>query len=92
MKKYRVTEKHEFIKEDTILERDLIGAVLKKWDHYFSRYEKDTWLEDGWIEEIQEPEFTKEDMIDFYKFAINEKYDFLIDIFENWLKRRNGTK
>lgn len=77
MKKYKVTEKHELLKENVILEFSLSKYINSAvWAHEFSEDEITSWLESGWIEEIQEPEFTRNDMIDFLNyFVVNDNHN-----------------
>lgn len=81
MKKYIVTEKHPVFKEGCIIKKsgtietdkghctcttyNLIcnGVFI---DHILDLPIAEN-IEDGWIEEIQKPEFTKDDMIEFAK-------------------------
>lgn len=73
MKKYRVTKEHAILKKDLFLSNYKKG--LTDW-FYSLPYGHDTivsfgsneisrWLKLGWIEEIQEPEFTRNQLIDF---------------------------
>ena len=71
MKKYRVTEKHKLLKDNIILEHGIITGTYfsSVWAHEFSNDEIKDWIENGWVEEIQEKEFTKDDMIKFANWA-----------------------
>ncbi len=82
MKKYRVTEQHEYLKEGLILSnytddpyyyspRSNYGV------HECTQTEITKLLESGWIEKIQEPEFTKSDMIIFGTQCYNKRPDFI---------------
>jgi len=80
-KKYRVTEKHPGLKIDcTIseLKYDTIGGFRvilyeDKYMAYIPLSEFEYQIKDGWIEEIQEKEFTKDDVIDIL-IKYNEGY------------------
>ena len=89
MKKYRVTEKHSHFKEN--LEIHFRGTVyfLSVVDYYtFSLEELKEWIESVWIEEIQEPEFTKQDMIEFAEYYdYKNPYD-AYNILNGWLKKK----
>jgi hypothetical protein len=68
MEKYRVTSKHPFLKEGTEISYDEEGNY--HYINYFGTQQHEVKalglaLVKEWIEEIQEPEFTKQDMIDF---------------------------
>ena len=71
MKKYRVTKEHGFLKEGILyfMGNDKLSYTEKDADFtYILDYNitfKSKWLNSGWVEEIQEPEFTKSDMILF---------------------------
>jgi hypothetical protein len=78
MKKYRVTEKHSLLKEDIILSNYKDDPGMKTWFYTphsdykvlsFGSYDISKWLKLGWIEEIQEPEFTKDDMLKFARYT-----------------------
>ena len=98
MKKYRVTEKHPFYKTDITIEDYgySFRKVVTKDGHILEDNELDITesLKIGWIEEIQEPEFTKEDMIIFgiqcynnrlKKFTPKEELD-------NFIKTKNENQ
>lgn len=71
MKKYKVTDKHELLKKDITLEPNVDESYFSSaWAHVFDGSEIKDWNDSGWIEEIQELEFTKDDMI-----SILNKYD-----------------
>ena len=73
--KYRVTEKHPYLKEGILFE-----LVCESADHGYHVFNigtiqeslaagiNDDWLRNGWIEEIQETEFTENDIINFANF------------------------
>lgn len=97
MKKYRVTEKHLFLKKCEIWIDDTDSVdILYKNEGYLNinidLLNIDYWFEKGWIEEIEEKEFTKRDMIEFASYRIRTSlgnttsYD---EFFEQWLKQRN---
>jgi len=97
--KYRVTEKHPFYKNVEIIEKlnsyECISIECNgdRVIDTLSEIVVMTWLSDEWIEEIEEKEFTKSDMINFANwFFINkidadEQYTYIQ--LENWLKKRN---
>lgn len=82
MKKYRVTDKHPTFKEGCIIKQNSIlttydGPNVQVFsllvDNVFIEHVLDVCIveniENGWIEEIKEPNFTKDDMIEFSHFA-----------------------
>lgn len=79
MKKYRVTDKHPVLKNTTIISVDDLN--YKEYDKngdLFGSWSKDTHLidceiENGWIEEIYEPEFTRKDLDSLLKFYMNNE-------------------
>ena len=66
--KYKVTEKHSLYKEGLIIKEyapNNYGIFINDYDCQvdgISFYEIEDLLTKGWIEEIQEPEFTRDDM------------------------------
>lgn len=65
MKRYRITDKHPAYKEGLILKGEvLIGSTNKEWK-LISFVQRKKWIKKRWIEEIQEFEFTENDMINF---------------------------
>ena len=112
MKKYRVTEKHPWFKEGICEYNEqtqalYIGLDINELDLCLNIFDGaiNLWLINGWIEEIKEPEFTKEDMIKFAQdcgsthmtspfYEINDnaaifKYE---DFFNKWINKRNENK
>ena len=72
MKKYRVNEKHGILKKDIVLESTHTGYFSREWAHEFPFDEINEWLESGCIEEIQEPEFTENQLMSFGNLCIND--------------------
>jgi hypothetical protein len=99
MKKYRTTRKHPAYRENLLIQYDNDGQygyrIIEDSNGYFSVYNyiMSESIEKGWIEEIKEPEFTKNDMIDFARYYISgcslwtdeEKLNI-------WLKLRDENK
>lgn len=91
MKKYRVTGKHEFLKEGIILESYSYRYNSLSRVHVFDKDDLDVWLKNSWIEEIQEPEFTRSDVIkilhsydDYYVLDSKScNFNDVIDKFKN---------
>ena len=89
--KYKVTEKHPYLKDCSI--------QIYDQDSYYIEYDVDNdfyselmpwvlpkeWIECGWIEEIEEPEFTKADMLNFNNWC-GSGYAVLEDL-EDWIKK-----
>jgi hypothetical protein len=98
MKKYKTTDKHPFYKEGIIIEEKYSDEI---WIHDIGEiapydYNIAYALEKGWIEEIQEPEFTKNDMIDILEYvdycsATKFKLSYF-EVMNNWLKQRDEKK
>ena len=103
--KYKVTDKHPYLKNNIITERQGDYRISYNTDDVeWSRailldmIDFNAWIEFGWIEEIQEPEFTKNDMVDFaleyyeYRFYnTNRQLDFkkIDTCLEDWIKNIN---
>lgn len=103
MKKYKVTEKHGFLKNSilTFNKKEISAFNSNRGLSYFivpKNYEKDkyinSWLNGEWIEEIEEKEFTKSDLIDFVTYY-DQNYVISVDrpvkwseLFNKWLKQR----
>jgi len=91
MKKYITTDKHPELKEGIIFNGSMLGncSALSHCRAYMNMEELHDSLQMGYIKELQEPEFTKDDMIRFATYFTTEKEYFLdIDIdevFNNWL-------
>lgn len=95
MKKYKTTKKHpelktgvEFFKrypedEEYMSESDTLIMLTD---------DIEICLENGWIKEIEEKEFTKSDMIEFASYRIRTSLGNTTsynEFFEQWLKQRN---
>lgn len=68
MKKYRTTDKHPQLKPGVqVMESKSVNDYFHFKGNcvFVNTVDFRVWLNDGYIEEIQEPEFTKDDMIDF---------------------------
>ena len=102
MKKYKVTKNHPEIQKGIIftarkynLEDEYIsdiGTIV------LSKNDIEIWVKRGYFEEIQEPEFTKNDMVDFaleyYEhrfYNTNRQLDFkkIDTCLEDWIKNIN---
>lgn len=105
MKKYRVTEKHLGLKiECTIGEYDMVGEYYpithkRQYIGYIPNSRFIQQLNDGWIEEIKEPEFTKSDMEEAFSAGRSLEHSkgnvtiagkFYYN-FNEWLNQRNET-
>ena len=75
--KYTVTKKHQLLKEGIILESNKDYHFSSVWAHEFHKDEIDDWIETGWIEEVQELEFTKKDMIIFGNICYHHNPSFI---------------
>lgn len=97
MKKYRVTEMHPYLKEGVISYWNQHDELSYTRDNdnsiYFLNYDKlhkNAWLKDGWIEEIQEPEYTRDDFWSYYKFLFRttmivtkESFEKTLNVWQN---------
>lgn len=98
MKKYRVTEKHPFYREGLMIEDRGYSyrKVCTSEGHVLEDNELDMSesLKDGWIEEIQEPEFTKDDMIIFGIQCFNNRLKKLIpqEELDYFIKTKNENQ
>lgn len=76
MRKYRVTEEHPYLKEGAILDQKggskdsayFVGETAV----FIAFPDMKAFESDGWIEEIQEPEFTRNDMINFADYCLEK--------------------
>ena len=94
MKKYITTDKHPELKEGVIIFKGLYSYRTNFFLELRNEFDVDTWLEKGYIKELQEKEFTKDDMIEFAKFAKVRKEMSQLHLtwdseFNEWLKQRN---
>lgn len=88
MKKYKVTEIHPYLKEGIVLEshkRCVDEYFSSAWAHTFAYDEINDWLVSGWIEEIQEPEFTKDDIEQLAK----KHYDLVMKQLNDVIEAQN---
>ena len=67
MKNYRVTDKHAVLKENITIFYGNGEYVVSYLTNKFSKDDIKKWIENSWIEEIQEPKFTRSEMIKFSK-------------------------
>lgn len=90
MKKYKVTKNHPDLKKGVEIKKDNDNYYIGDNSDNFliSDYIIELWEKEKWIKRIQEPEFTKDDMIDFVKYYDYKSPDFELDIFNKWLKYR----
>jgi hypothetical protein len=101
MKKYRVTEKHPQLKEGITSSYtnggDISFRLVNNNIHRLGEKDIIDNIKKGWIEEIQEPEYTKSDLLDFAcYFNINIPSDMkfstpdsMIEFVDSWIKWRN---
>ena len=69
-KKYITTDKHPELKEGLILKSETgQPSCLYTCDGMYIENDIKLGLKKGYIKEVQEPEFTRGDMIDFWNFA-----------------------
>ena len=99
MKRYKTTKKHPVYKENLIVEVNDKDEVYIKTDggtNLEASYIDDA-LENGWIEEIQEPEFTKDDLHNLMEFISTESpitpifasSNYHLRMLKLWLKKRD---
>jgi hypothetical protein len=93
--KHITTDKHPELKAEIIfIEDELCNGTA-----FFSRlcglrinhHEKDDWFSRGWLKELQEPEFTKDDMIRYASFHLNMRDNFRMSLdasFSQWLEKK----
>ena len=96
--KYITTDKHDFLKKGWICE-DGGGNIMEVGCCWLNgsntlmcnKYAIDYWLKDGQIKELQEPEFTKDDMIEFAFWALSEQDNYEKETIklDDWLEQRN---
>jgi hypothetical protein len=98
MKKYKTTSKHPGYKEGLIIKLSSNdNSYLEDHDYdFYYDFPIDLALKKGWIEEIQEPEFTRNDMIEFAKYyqeCRSKRYNITKEYsFELWLKQKKEDK
>jgi len=99
MKRYRVTKKHPELKPGNTIEEyhengcqeyALNGGIAIEINPNIIPY----YLTEGFIEEIQESEYTRQDMLDLLEFADSDyvQRSGLLDwdaIIEEWIKSKN---
>lgn len=92
--KYITTDTHPELKE---------GIEIKYWENdstwrtattglfRLTELQKDAELREGYIKELQEPEFTKDDMIEFAFWALSEQDNYEKETIklDDWLNQRN---
>ena len=88
MKKYITTDKHPELKEGIIL--FINGDELISENATVEIHNEDECVEEGYIKEVEENAFTKDDMLDFVIWFDEhiqgyEEYD---DYFNGWLQER----
>ena len=95
--KYITTDKSRELRAGIILKQSSHDGKYYSPDGFtsYSGHQKNVLLELEEIKELQEPEFTKDDMIDFAKHIDENEFDFpevnesYMKILINWLKQRN---
>ena len=82
--KYITTDKHPELKEGRIIDADYPAYFIVDGNRIF----KDD-IKDGFIKELQEPEFTKDDMMNF---AIYHRDFGLVvnDTLDEWINCKNN--
>lgn len=86
MKKYIVTERHEFLKKGAVLDYNINDSLV----YLFSVTEYiNNWVKSGWIEEIQEHEFTKRDLTGFADHCLNTRIKDIDSAFDMWIDIKN---
>ena len=91
MKTYTTTKEHPDLKERIILtEIDNQYEFLLGYKTFYAGQPCiDSWLSNGFIEEVEELEFTKSDMIDLIKFDLNSVEWTPKQVFNDWKKQRS---
>ena len=87
-KKYITTDKHPELKEGVIFKEEGINMYFSNETRLFmSEFYSNLWASNNWIKEVQEPEYTRDDMIELI-----EHYNCVAmlpivdshDVFMNW--------
>jgi hypothetical protein len=83
MKKYKTTSKQPLFKEGLIVKsnNDYTWIEDSSDDHPYD-FAINPAIKNGWIEEIQEPEFTEDDMIDFANMVKAKSCGNVFDVSE----------
>ena len=97
MKKYETTKENPIFKEGLFVnDMGKEKAINVNFNHIIKQveingYHLEIWLKEGYIKEVEEPEFTKSDMIDLLGYFSNDDMSItnLEDDVENWKKRRS---
>ena len=88
--KYITTDKHSTFKPGIILHTDVSGNLVD--DSLYCIIYKgaiDTNIKYEHIKELQEPEFTKDDVLEFGQFYHSNFFVGISQSFETWLKQRS---
>jgi hypothetical protein len=106
MKKYRTTKKQPIFKENLIVKshNDYIWIEGDSDDHSYD-YPINAAIKNGWLEEIQEPKYTENDLHNLIEFIscessgastsgdiFNSNLNYYSRILEKWLRQRNEKK
>ncbi len=88
MKKYETTKEHPDLKERIILTEidNQYEFKLGYKTFYAGQPCIDSWLSNGFIEEVEELKFTKSDMIGFHYWAGSIKKEEAKEDFNDWKK------
>ena len=98
MKRYKTTDKHPLFKKDLVVKINNDKIWIEEYsDEYPYDYHIGTAIENGWIEEIHEPEFTRDDMMKFaYAYSnrtfMTDHYVGITTFLDDWLKQRDKDK
>ncbi len=91
MKKYRVTDKHEILKKGLLINKKTQSLISNPKMH-FGNYTIEQWLNDGHIEQVSKPKFTKDDLVEFleYVFKSNDRHNEIcaIDFVNDWINEK----
>ena len=91
--KYKTTKENPIFKEGIIIRKDTSlplkiaeycnpSEIINVGQSVFNK-----WLEKGYIKEVEEKEFTKSDIIEFFESA--SYHEKVIADFNDWLKQRD---
>lgn len=92
MSKYITTKKHPELKEGLVFEQSILKEEKVSISFariYMNTEELKQALEFGYIKEVEKPEFTKSDMIDFLWNNSNKHKDHAKELLNNWIEIKN---
>ena len=67
--KFITTDKHPELKEGTIVFKGVSNYRTNFFTHLCNEFNLQTWISQGYIKEVEEKEYTKSDMIEFFEWS-----------------------